>query len=289
MSHPWDALDDYSFVTMISDLLVNLGFIEIERQGSGPDGGIDLLATEPVSFAVQGRIPFRWAVQCKFSTKGTRSSISDQDIRDVEGILRSDRFASQHLRGYLLITNAKVSQNVVERLKGIDRHSTFRTAIIDGASLEQKLLDNPSIIKRALNRFDPSSLGKPLAVFLSADRKGVNVPRIEVKLGKTNDSKIPATAIIDTGATVSAIPHALARQLNLEPVSVIQMSSPTEVVEVHQYFILLEVEGVFLEWAEVVGLPTEDLIIGQNLLSRFVTVIYPDGSISFFSGPKSPK
>jgi len=70
----WSKIDDYLFVKLVGELIARLGFVDIEHQGEGPDGGIDLFATELIPFTVQGRIPFRWAIQCKFSVNGTAAS-----------------------------------------------------------------------------------------------------------------------------------------------------------------------------------------------------------------------
>jgi hypothetical protein len=126
----WTRLDDYLFVKLVGELLGRLGFVDVDYQGDGPDGGIDLFATELLPFAIQGRTPFRWAVQCKFSSDGQQSSVNDREIRDVEGLLRSERYVVQEPRGYMLATNRKIVQNVVERLRGIDRRSQYRTARI---------------------------------------------------------------------------------------------------------------------------------------------------------------
>src|SRR2546425_12726370 len=116
----WTQIDDYTFVKLVGEMLTQLGFVNVDYQGVGPDGGIDLFATELVPFTVQGRIPFRWAIQCKFSRKGVNESVNDAEVRDIEGILRSERYQAQELRGYLLVTNRKVTQNVIERLRGTD-------------------------------------------------------------------------------------------------------------------------------------------------------------------------
>ena len=118
----WSKIDDYQFVKITVDLLERLGFVDIDQQGAGPDGGIDILATELIPFAIQGQKPFRWAIQCKFSALGLKGSVNDRDVQDVEGILRSERYTAQELRGYLLVTNRQIVQNVVERLRGIDRN-----------------------------------------------------------------------------------------------------------------------------------------------------------------------
>jgi hypothetical protein len=87
----WTRLDDYIFVKLVGELLGRLGFVDIDFQGDGPEGGIDLFATELLPFTVQGRTPFRWAIQCKFSSDPKDKSVNDREVRDVEGLLRSER------------------------------------------------------------------------------------------------------------------------------------------------------------------------------------------------------
>ena len=122
----WSEIDDYLFVHLVSSLLMNTGFVDIDFQGDGPDGGIDLFASELIPFSIQGIRRLRWAIQCKFSSDTTRRSVSDRDVRDIEGILRSDRYQAQNIEGYLLITNRRITQNVIERLRGIDRQSQYQ-------------------------------------------------------------------------------------------------------------------------------------------------------------------
>ncbi|MCC6155876.1 MAG: restriction endonuclease, partial [Candidatus Hydrogenedentes bacterium] len=81
----WKTLDDYRFVRLVGEILSRRGFIDIDYQGGrGQDGGIDLFATEPVGFAMRGPVPYRWAIQCKYSSKGTSAkSVNDSEIKDV--------------------------------------------------------------------------------------------------------------------------------------------------------------------------------------------------------------
>jgi hypothetical protein len=104
----WARLDDYVFVKLVGELLGRLGFVDIDSQGDGPDGGIDLFATELLPFTVQGRTPFRWAIQCKFSADPADKSVGDREVRDVEGLLRSKRYGAQEPRGYMLVTNRQI-------------------------------------------------------------------------------------------------------------------------------------------------------------------------------------
>jgi hypothetical protein len=60
----WKLIDENEFVHLVAELLREFGFTGIEVQGAGPDGGLDLFATEPVNFAIGGPTPFRWGIQC---------------------------------------------------------------------------------------------------------------------------------------------------------------------------------------------------------------------------------
>lgn len=220
----WELINDYEFVYLAADLLRRLGFIDVNVQGDGPDGGIDLLATELVHFAVPGPQPFRWGVQCKFSTSGEQRAVSDNDVKDVEGVLRSDRFHAQDLRGYMLITNRRVSQNVVERLAGINRRSHFRTCYIDGTRLQHLLSDNSIITEKYFNEGKQAvrNLGAPIVVPIvheinlveTINNAGTNVreqylfpPSINVGVSIANQRHEPigVKALLDTGADVSII------------------------------------------------------------------------------------
>jgi hypothetical protein len=219
----WKLIDDFEFVHLAADVLRRLGFIDVHIQGDGPDGGFDLFATELVSFAISGSQPFRWGIQCKFSTSGRQRAVNDREIRDVEGTLRSDRFHAQDLRGYMLITNRRVSQNVLERLAGINRGSPYRTSYIDGTKLQHLLSENPMIIdkyfgevRRELHRH----LGIPMIVPLlknnilvdTINQKGARVkehysfpPSISVDVCVPGGAHKPITitSIIDTGCDIS--------------------------------------------------------------------------------------
>lgn len=226
----WKLINDYEFVYLAADLLRRLGFIDVHVQGDGPDGGLDLLATELVHLAVPGPQPFRWGIQCKFSTKRKGRAVNDSDVRDVEGILRSDRFQGQDLRGYMLITNRRVSQNVVERLSGINRKSHFRTCYIDGTRLQQLLTENSILMERFFSegRQAVRSLGAPLVVPILHQINLVNFinnagedleeqvsfpPAINVEVGIPGHAPISARALLETGADVSIIAPALIMML----------------------------------------------------------------------------
>lgn len=170
----WTLLDNHKFVKLIANLLGRLGFVDIQIQGEGPDGGLDLFATEIVSFAFQGRRPLRWGIQCKFSASDLQKAVTPRDIQDVEGVLRSDRYSAHNLQGYMLVTNRRVSQNVVERLQGVDRNSNFRASYLDGEQLVLYLQEQAEILEDYFGRrfMEIEALALEQAKELAGERLG---------------------------------------------------------------------------------------------------------------------
>ena len=143
----WSLLDDELFVRLVADVLRSKRHTDIKIQGDGPDGGIDIISSELVSVGFNDPRPFKWAVQCKFSSS-TQKAVNDKDVWDVEGILRSSRYQSEKLSGYMLVTNRRVSQNVIERLRGIDEQSSFKTSVIDSAKLSLLLQEYKDVARK---------------------------------------------------------------------------------------------------------------------------------------------
>ena len=210
----WSILDDEAFVGLAADLLRRRGFSVIP-QGDGPDGGVDLFATEPLSFGFEDPKGFTWAVQCKFSRKPSKA-VSDSEIRDVEGVLRSARYASRSPKGYLLITNRRISQNVMERLRGIDEESNFRTSTLDGTRLGFLLQKQQDVV----DQYFHSSSFPPIeasAVEVIWDPETIAMPRLRVKVRAPNGSSfVSADAYLDTGSD-NVIPVELVTRLGLQP------------------------------------------------------------------------
>lgn len=289
----WKGIDDYRFVRLVADLLSRFGFVAISSQGIGPDGGVDLLATEFIPFVIQGRVPFRWAIQCKFSEKGQKApAVNATEVQDVEGILRSSRFASEQLRGYMLITNRKVAQNVIERLNGIDQSSQFRTARIDGAQLEtmldgqQGLLDFYFDIDAKLRK----RFGEPTMLVPASDIGGPSLPSFSVELISDSDPYIRCAleAIVDTGAAISAIPVKAAIDLGLPPTGMIKMWGILGggATEYPKYSMKIQIGSKLLPF-EAVGWERHDVLLGQNFLKNFTIVLRPNGGLEFFSDKRA--
>ncbi len=289
----WELMNDYEFVHLCADLLRQLGFVDVHVQGDGPDGGFDLFATELLPYSVAGKKPFRWGIQCKFSKTGKRRSVNDSEINDVEGILRSDRYAAQEVRGYLLITNRRITQNVIERLSGIDRRSFFRACHIDGIQLCQLLSDNPKIVQKYFGEITQivRKLGKPVIdVPLSKegdDTESIRpqlpqLPLIEVAVNPPGQvaNSVKLTALIDTGSHFSFVSAKALKKLEdgsgyclpvIRRLSVGGELVPCFSIEMHvQDWSFSELEVITLSDSHF---DVAELWIGANVLEKMVVLI----------------
>ena len=272
ISIDWNQIDDREFVHLTADLLRRMGFVDLLVQGTGPDGGLDLIATELVSFAIQGQRPFKWGIQCKFSANGTRASVNDREIRDVTGIISSDRYSSHDLRGYMLVTNRNIVQNVVERLRGINRTSAFRTASVDGHELKHRLADHPEVVQKYFGEAKTvvRKLGQPIITSQLHDSQ--YIVEIQVKT-KPEHSPVTLRALLDTGAELSVLPRIVADQLRVTEYFVQHIEYATgESLEAQSCFVYLRFPtGEWLSQALI--LDTDTAVVGRDFLQHFTLLI----------------
>lgn len=288
----WAKLDDERFVKLTGELLARLGFIDISFQGDGPDGGVDIFATELVPFTFQGRIPFRWAIQCKYSAAGQRGSVNDREVRDVEGLLRSDRCQGQDPRGYLLITNRKIVQNVVERLTGIDRRSQFRTARVDGAELE-KLLANHAEITDFYFAEKDASLGELLLVIPPKPYpRNPRYPDVNVEIrapGGKSGIRIPAR--IDMLSGLSLIPFGMAETLGAPVIGRTVVLVEHRVQESPIFLLDIAIGPILLHDVQAAAIPPHlgPAILGSSIATNHSVLIEPSGRVSFYDKSSRPE
>lgn len=269
----WKLLDDYEFVYLTQDVLRKMGFVDLLLQGSGPDGGLDLIATELVSFAVQGQQPFKWGIQCKFSEAGIDRSVNDHEIRDVTGILASDRYGTHDLRGYMIVTNRKIAQNVIERLRGINRTSPFRTAFIDGYQLQQRLNHHPDIVEKYFGEIKSvvGSLGPPLIE--GRIQNSQYLVEVEIR-SPTGIRSVTLPAVLDTAAEISVIPKAFVDQLDKQAYTTLTVGYSDGRREVRNA-VFAEIRFKDGEWIreKMLIFDTDIAMVGQNVLKHFTVLI----------------
>lgn len=289
----WSTIDDYLFVKIVGEILARLGFVDIDYQGDGPDGGVDIFATELVPFAIQGRTPFRWAIQCKFSDTGLQNSVNDREIRDVEGILRPERYLAQDPRGYMLITNRRIVQNVIERLRGVDRRSQYRTARLDGAGLNSVLGDHPEISNRyfgcksVLDRRVPQLVVTPVASGFS----GKSLARVAMEIRTTdsgNTKAISSFGIIDTGAQITCIPRELVDEIGAPIVDEVNVHAVIGgATRIPCVRVDLVVERLLFRDVVVVAADVKYVLLGMDLLKGLSICIEPSGTVVVYDKPEA--
>lgn len=274
----WERIDDHDFVHLCADLLRSLGFIDILIFGDGPDGGLDLVASELVGFAIQGQRPFRWGIQCKFSVDGKRRAVADRDVTDVEGILRSDRYLPHAVRGYLLMTNRRVAQNVVERLQGIDRQSQFRATYLSGAHFEQMLAERPHLIDKYFVALPElrHRVGRPtlLSRLDQTTYRGHFVLPIEVRNALHPEKVIKLNGILDSGSDISSIPREVLKRLDLNPSDFVQFMDFTgTTIKKELYLVGLRIgDGKFVT-SQAIVTDESYVSIGNDILSNMTYLV----------------
>jgi predicted aspartyl protease len=280
----WSRVDEYTFVYLVADLFRSLGFVDILIQGDGPDGGLDLMATELLSFAVQGAKPFRWGMQCKYSAKGSRRSVNDREISDVEGILRSDRYSTHDLGGYMLVTNRRISQNVIERLRGIDKRSPFRASYVDEALLSQLVSDKQKLMDKYFSALADitSDLGAPMAVGELRPKGGRPVVPIKIRTHNC-DEVIELKAIIDTGAVMSVVPLSVIERFRPLDYSYRRVRSATGETTLRSVYLTISIGGSEYVDTEVLTGEFREALIGFDLLKQMTLVLDgPNGLVKLW-------
>ncbi len=146
----WADFDGESFQDLIVELLTAEGFI-VEPSGVGPDGGVDIFATEVIHFGINNQESFVWAVQCKFTSKSR--AISPKYIGEILNTVSDERFRERKITGYILATNGRLSANMMSQLRGLNNKIPgFKTSYIDRLRLHTLLVKHPQIFKKFLPR-----------------------------------------------------------------------------------------------------------------------------------------
>lgn len=268
----WSHFDDELFVQLAADLLRSRGYT-VKYQGDGPDGGIDLFASQPMQFGFDDPRPFKWAVQCKFS-RSTRRAVNDAEIKDVEGVLRSSRYQVEKPKGYLVITNRRISQNVVERLRGVNDQTEFRTCALDGTRLSLLLQSNDSLFRRYFSSLKTLIASHGRGIILPwLPSPDVKRPSIPVKISspdlKYAAPSIEAVALMDTGSDLSIVSPGVIQATSLPVINRREIATVGGTLECDVCSANLALMKVTKLVVEVVVLETGfDCVLGQNVLSQ---------------------
>jgi predicted aspartyl protease len=185
----------------------------------------------------------------------------------------------------MLITNRRVSQNVVERLRGIDRQSPFRTAIINGDQFTALLGEHHSVYRRHFGHARIGMVGSEPYATARSDRG--DQPQIDVIFeDQRAGQSVGCKGIIDPAATLSVIPREVAAALGSLTSSVRTVRSVDgTILQMRAVFVTLHIGKLTLSDIEVLVTDTPVTLIGANVLKHLTTVFDgPNGTVRIWPG-----
>jgi signal transduction histidine kinase len=123
--------------------LAKEGF-RVEDQGVGPDGGVDIIATQKVAFQAGYERSYKWAVQAKYRRAAT-TAVTPHDLGNIGNLL--SRFEAD---GFLLITNGRPTNKCFLEIRSISQGKppTYLANVWDNRLLESKLFKHDDVRRR---------------------------------------------------------------------------------------------------------------------------------------------
>lgn len=95
---------------------------------------------------------------------------------------------------------------------------------------------------------------------------------------RSNGNRRTIPAFVDTGADVTQVPEDLAQQLDLQPIGETTLIGPSDdETPATVYVANLDLGPLTFEFIEVVGGPTDDVLIGRNVLAQVVATFHGPG------------
>lgn len=149
----WHGFNGEHFRDFACDLLRAEGYV-VDKIGVGPDGGIDAIATEKISYGYSEPEDVVWAVQCKFSSD-PEISLKPKEVERAFEIITDERFKSRHVNGFMVVTNCRLSINTMSQLKGMNNGVPgFKTTYLDKCGLHNVLQRHFSVCRMFLDPVD---------------------------------------------------------------------------------------------------------------------------------------
>jgi HJR/Mrr/RecB family endonuclease len=133
------AMRGYLFEQLVAELLSQLGFSDVRLAGSGPDQGIDILATYPSIQPTGEQVPQLWAVQVKHR----RSRLGAADIAQLSGM-----FQVKGADKALLVTSSNLTSAAREYLSKFQNQLGHRLEIWDRDRLVSLLSRFPGLLEK---------------------------------------------------------------------------------------------------------------------------------------------
>ncbi len=137
----FSKLDWESFENLVIDLLIELGFKDIEREWGVQDYGVDLKALYSYIDPFSVEVTDIWLVEIKFYRQ---ARVDLRLIRQLVGYLST---LSARSKG-LLITNGQLTSAAQDLLKSIGERNPVEIRVIDGTELKRLLLQHRNLIEK---------------------------------------------------------------------------------------------------------------------------------------------
>jgi len=239
----WDEFDGEVFQDLVCDLLSAEDYL-VEPSGVGPDGGIDAFAQQQIIFGYNNPEPFTWAVQCKF-TSNLKKSISPSEVGPILNLVNDERFKSKNISGYFLVTNGRLSTNMMSELRGLkDVSPGFKTTYLDRSKIHYVLEKHFHVYKKyfapprrepepsptkvtveEINEFEtlinsPNTREVEIQIFLEAHPAFLS-------LGAIKGGEVISQVILQTKDTPALIPDFLINPGTNEPWAIVELKRPS--------------------------------------------------------------
>jgi hypothetical protein len=271
----WKGITEHEFIALSADVLRSAGFSQVQMQpGGSPREGIDILATELVPFTLGGRRPLRWAIRCEFSPNGEKSILRPEEFQEIDSVFRSERLTCHNLRGYMLVTNRRVTQNVIGLLQETACRFGHRTMIIGATELANLLGTHRSIVDNYFgeHRHRFAHLGPPAEASTAAC--AAHGPNIIVQVEAPFDPRrrLSTEAVVNMGSSLSMLPESVLTPLGIAPSQKMLFETAFGQSRLNVYDVVLKVAGRRFEGVQAIGGVHGYGLIGMNVLANFLVL-----------------
>jgi hypothetical protein len=280
MQLDWKRISGQEFIGLSADVLRSAGFTHVHIQNGAPTTPrIDVFATELVPFTFGERRSLRWAIQCKFSVQGRKSTLRSDELQEIDSILRSECLSCYDLRGYMLVTNRTVAHDVTELLH--DKACRFgnRAMVIREYDLVNLLDAHGDIFDTYFgeHRHRFAHLGPPVQA-LTTPCADIG-PKIIIQVEAPFDPRrrLSTEAVVDVGSSLSMLPESVLKPLGVTPCRKLLFQTAFGQYRLNVYDVVLKVAGRRFDGIQAVGGVHEYGLIGINVLANFVVL---------YDGPK---
>jgi formylglycine-generating enzyme required for sulfatase activity len=151
------------FELLCEDLLRAMGFTILQSPARGPDGGVDLIVSEPVTDIMGLTEAPKWLVQCKHWAKSNKSV----PLTEVSNY--RDAMDEAKVRHYLLITSTLPTQDLKNKFKAVTEIGDYVVLIWSKGDLARLLDAHPDV----RNRYFPPAPGPTPADELAGKVEGL--------------------------------------------------------------------------------------------------------------------